>query len=150
MGVEIERKFLVTGDGWRGGADAGTRMEQGYLSTHPDRVVRVRVAGASATLTIKGRGPSPDVRPEFEYPVPVADAVELLALCGGAVVRKTRHRLPAGDLTWEIDVFGGRHAGLVLAEIELPVPDAAFERPAWVGADVTADPAYTNAELSRT
>ncbi len=149
MGVEIERKFLVRGDGWRAGADGGTRLEQGYLSTDPDRVVRVRVAGDVARLTVKGRGPSPDVRPEFEYDIPVAEARELLGLCAGAVIRKTRHRLPAGDLTWEIDVFEGAHDGLVLAEIELPSPDTAFARPDWLGEDVTADPAYTNAELSR-
>jgi adenylate cyclase len=148
MGVEIERKFLVTGDGWRHSADGGTPLEQGYLSTDPERVVRVRIAGHKAYLTIKGRGPTPDVRPEFEYPIPVTEAREMLDLCTGTVLRKTRYCLPVRDLTWEIDVFGGAHEGLVLAEIELPAADTPFDRPDWVGEDVTAEGRYTNAQLS--
>jgi adenylate cyclase len=148
MGIEIERKFLVASDAWRETVDAGTDLQQGYLSVDPERVVRVRIAGVRGFLTIKGRGPTPDVRPEFEYEVPLDDAREMLALALTPPIRKTRYRLAAGALTWEIDVFGGALDGLVLAEIELPTADTPFDRPPWLGRDVTADRRYTNAVLS--
>ena len=149
MGVEVERKFLVESEAWRSDADGGTVLAQGYLSDHPDRVVRVRLAGDQGTLTIKGRGEDPAVRPEFEYPVPIDDALALLAMCPTSLTKR-RHRAPAGGtLTWEIDVFEGRHAGLVLAEIELPSPDTLFDRPAWLGPEVTDDPSYSNAAIAQ-
>ena len=149
MGVEIERKFLVSSDAWKADADGGTPLSQGYLSNDPDRVVRVRIAGEQGTLTIKGRGDDPVVRPEFEHSVPLADARALLAMCPTALTKR-RHRAAAGEtLTWEIDVFEGRHLGLVLAEIELPSPETRFDRPAWLGPEVTDDPRYTNAAIAQ-
>jgi len=148
MGREIERKFLVTGDAWRADADAGTVMQQGYLSTVPERTVRVRRAGDQAWLTIKGRSRGA-TRAEFEYAIPVADAGELLELCEPVIIAKTRHRVQHGGRTWEVDVFAGENAPLVLAEVELDTEDAAVERPGWLGPEVTDDHRYQNASLSR-
>ena len=147
MGIEIERKFLVTGDGWRQQASAQTRFSQGYLSRDPARTVRVRVAGSAAFLTIKGatRGAT---RAEFEYEVPLADAQALLAMCDGPVVEKIRHLCPHEGMTWEVDEFLGANAGLVVAEIELESEGQPFARPAWLGDEVTGDARYVNANLA--
>lgn len=151
MATEIERKFLVRGDAWqraRSAGDGGTVIRQGYLSRQKDRTVRVRRSGDRAWLTIKGPGTL--ARAEFEYEIPVGDAEELLAtLCEPGVIDKTRHRVPVGDLVWEVDEFHGRHEGLVVAEVELASPDATVALPDWVGDEVTYEAAYTNAELSR-
>ena len=114
MAREIERKFLVAGDSWRGGPP-GVRIAQGYLSLDPDRTVRIRLAGENAWITVKGltRGIT---RTEFEYPVPPADARELLEMCLPSVIDKTRHRIDYGGHVWEVDVFHGANEGLVLAE----------------------------------
>ncbi len=150
MGLEIERRFLVTDDGWRAAAGAGTRIVQGYVVADAARSVRVRAAGGRAWLTLKGatRGAT---RSEYEYAIPPEDARELLAtLCSAGRVEKTRHRVPHAGRTWEVDVFAGAHAGLVLAEVELPAEDAPLVRPAWAGAEVTHDVRYLNATLART
>ena len=146
MGVEIERKFLVRGDHWRE-AGAGTPIVQGYLVAERERSVRVRLTPAGAWLTVKGASEGA-VRPEYEYAIPRADAEEMLTLCV-AVLKKTRYRIPAGDLTWEVDEFGGANRGLVLAEIELDRPDREFARPSWLGDEVTGDSRYSNARLAR-
>lgn len=146
MAAEIERKFLVSGSAWRAGA-SGEPYRQGYLSTTKERVVRVRVAGTRAFLTIKGltRGVE---RLEFEYEIPVADATRLLdELCERPLIEKTRYTVPAGRHVFEIDEFHGDNEGLVVAEIELARPDEAFERPAWLGREVSNDPRYFNANL---
>lgn len=146
MGLEIERKFLVNGDEWRAGVE-GVRFRQGFLSTVPERTVRVRVAGNRATLTIKGKTVGA-TRAEFEYGVPLADAEEMLdALCERPLIEKVRYTLVTGGHTWEVDVFEGENAGLVVAEIELGAEDEAFDRPAWLGAEVTDDPRYFNSNL---
>lgn len=147
MGIEIERKFLVTGDGWRQQAASQTRFSQGYLSREPARTVRVRIAGDAAFLTIKG-ATSGATRAEFEYPVPLADAQQLLAMCDGPVVEKLRHLCPFEGMTWEVDEFLGANAGLVVAEIELDTEGQAFACPAWLGAEVTGDARYVNANLA--
>lgn len=148
MGVEIERKFLVAEASIVDGV-AGEAIEQGYLSLDPDRTVRVRVSERRGFLTIKGRTRGVE-RDEFEYEIPRDDARQLLPLCLGSIVEKRRHRLPAGNgLTWEIDVFEGDNAGLVIAEIELPRAEAEFERPPWLGAEVSSDPRYLNASLAQ-
>ncbi len=148
MGVEIERKFLVSGQGWEAGA-TGTRFCQGYLSTDPDRVVRVRLAGQQAWLTIKNR-PEGAVRAEYEYPLPPADARELLdGLCHRPLIDKTRFRVLHAGTLWEVDRFHGDNQGLVLAEIELDSADQHFERPPWLGQEVTDDPRYGNSSLVR-
>jgi CYTH domain-containing protein len=147
MGTEIERKFLVTSGSWRAGAGPGIRLRQGYLHAGTP-VVRIRQAGELAFLTIKGPGLL--ARAEYEYPIPPEDAEAMLAsLCPPPIIDKTRHRLALDGLTWEIDEFAGHLAGLVLAEIELASPDEPFARPAWLGPEVTEDPRYQNAALSR-
>jgi adenylate cyclase len=147
MGVEIERKFLVASEAWRAAAHRATRFSQGYLSRDPARTVRVRQAGEQAFLTIKG-ATTGATRAEFEYEIPLADATALLALCEGPLVEKVRHLVLHGGLTWEVDDFLGDNAGLVVAEIELSDEAQAFERPAWLGAEVTGDGRYVNANLA--
>jgi adenylate cyclase len=146
VGVEIERKFLVLGEPWR--AWPGTRLVQAYLAVQDGRTVRVRVAGDVGTLTIKGpsRGAT---RAEFELPVPVAMIEAMVAaLDPPGRVEKTRYEIPVGQHVFEVDVFEGANAGLVVAEVELSAEDEAFERPTWLGTEVTDDLRYTNSQLS--
>ena len=146
MGREIERKFLVRGDGWRSGA-RGTRYRQGFLSTDPDRTVRVRASQERGWLTVKGRTHGA-TRAEFEYPIPVGDANELLdALAVRPLVEKTRYRVDVSGLRWEVDVFEGDNEGLVVAEVELRSEDEDVVKPEWCGEEVTGDPRYYNASL---
>lgn len=148
MGVEIERKFLLRDERWREDADAGERMRQGYLSADTQCSVRVRLVGAQAFLGIKSAA-SAVRRLEFEFPIPLDDARQLLnQVCLPAQVDKTRYRVPVGRHVWEIDVFEGDNAGLVVAEIELDDEDEAFERPAWLGEEVSHDPRYFNMNLA--
>lgn len=151
MAKEIERKFLVNGHDYRRLADNATRIRQAYLSTAVDATVRVRIAGNRAMLTVKGRNHGA-VRDEWEYTIPVADAEQMLERCAQTpVIDKTRYRLGP----WEIDEFHGRHEGLVMAEIELPAPDAplpplpAGTPPGMIGREVTGDPAYYNSTLAK-
>lgn len=147
MGVEIEHKFLVKGGGWRADADRGTPMRQGYLSLDPERTVRVRLAGQRGTLTIKGRSRGA-ARAEFEWPIPADEARELLdTLAIPPLVEKVRYRVPVGGHVFEVDVFSGRNAGLVVAEVELAAEGDSFERPGWLGPEVTGDGRYANAAL---
>lgn len=146
MAREIERKFLVPGAGWKPPAP-GILFRQGYLSTAKERTVRVRLEGGRGVLTVKGltRGIS---RAEFEYDIPAADAARMLdELCERPLIEKTRYRIAAGRHTWEVDEFHGDNDGLVLAEIELSSADEPFERPAWLGTEVSADPRYFNSNL---
>jgi adenylate cyclase len=156
VGKEIERKFLVRNDTWRVEADAGLHCAQGYLCAGPPVSVRVRIMGGKAMLNIKRAVPSTKgevqaiERDEFEYPIPLDDADALLAgLCDGYPIDKTRHKLGYGGYVWEIDVFAGENAGLVVAEIELPSPDEPFARPPWLAEEVSHDPRYLNSRLSR-
>lgn len=152
MGVEIERKFLVIGDSWRENAEDCTRYVQGYLSREADRTVRVRLAGEKAYLTIKGKPPAdaPLETPEFEYEIPKKDAEALLKICLPGVIDKTRYRVPHDGKIFEIDVFAGDNAGLIVAEIELKHSRESFTAPAWLGKEVTEDARYKNASLSVT
>lgn len=146
MGHEIERKFLVDTAHWQP-RDAGTHLVQGYLSSHPDRVVRVRIAGDAAKLTIKGRTTG-ITRTELEYDIPVADARTMLdTMCERPLIDKHRYTEDVGGRTWEIDVFHGDNAGLVLAEIELASETDAVDVPPWAGREVSDDPRYFNANL---
>ena len=145
MGIEIERKFLVVGDGWRRGE--GVPYAQGYLNRDPSRTVRVRIAGARAFLTVKGISQGA-TRQEFEYEIPVADARQLLELSDGPVVRKTRRLVEHAGSTWEVDEFEGDNAGLVVAELELESEAQAYARPDWLGREVTDDPRYYNSNLA--
>lgn len=145
MALEIERKYLVSGDAWR---DApAQRLSQGYLCHAPERTVRVRIAGERAFLTVKGISQGA-TRQEFEYPIPLADAQALLALCEAGVIDKVRHTLVHAGKTWEVDAFLGENEGLVVAEIELSSEDEAFEKPDWLGQEITQDARYYNANLS--
>jgi adenylate cyclase len=148
MPVEIERKFLVRGDAWRG-AGVGQRIRQGYLSREDGTTVRVRRAGTRACITIKGAADGP-ARPEYEYEIPCDHAEEMLqGLCHKPLIEKTRYRVDHGGATWQVDEFAGDNDGLVLAEIELRDAAQSFDLPDWVGAEVTDDRRYRNASLAR-
>ncbi|MEJ8676398.1 CYTH domain-containing protein [Chromobacterium amazonense] len=147
MALEIERRFRVNGDSWRGLAP-GVQYRQGYLSVEKERTVRVRVVGQQAWLTLKGNI-SDVTRHEFEYAIPLADAQTIMGAMCPMVVDKLRHRIEHGGFVWEVDEFFGDNAGLVLAEIELPSEDTAFGKPAWLGEEVTHDGRFTNAYLSK-
>ncbi len=149
MAKEIERKFLVTG-GFRQDSPESYRIVQGYICSDPDRTVRVRVRGEKGFLTIKGRSSEDGLsRYEWEKEIPVSEALELMALCGSGVIDKTRYLVPFGAHTYEVDVFHGANEGLVLAEIELSDENEPFERPSWLGEEVTGDVRYYNSMLSR-
>ena len=148
MAVEIERKFRVIADDWKKQVAKTRRLHQGYLAKNGNVSVRVRIDDAeTATLTIKTVEPGL-ARNEYEYTIPVADAEELLRKCEGATVCKVRHIVPIGNIGWEIDEFEGDNAGLVIAEVELDDAEQTFERPAWLGDEVTGDRRYYNAYLS--
>ena len=148
MPVEIERKFLVRNDGWRNEA-IGQEFVQGYLKQSGDPpTIRIRQIGTSAFLTIKSQ-PQGIVRDEYEYPIPVEHAAEMLEnLCSHPLIRKVRYEVRVSDDLWIVDVFSGENAGLVVAEIELRHPDQKFKRPGWLGREVTDDPRYSNSALS--
>ncbi len=144
MPVEIERKFLVRDDGWRG-LGPGQRYCQGYLA-NGDVTVRVRRAGSRAYLTVKGSG-NGLVRPEFEYEVPVEEAEDMLQLCRRPLIEKTRYEVVHEGVVWHVDEFAGQNAGLVIAEVELDHPHQPVALPAWVGPEVTADERFRNSRL---
>lgn len=146
MAKEIERKFLVQGDAWRALA-SGRYYCQGYIPTQGNQTVRVRIIGDQGYLTLKGptRGIS---RSEFEYEIPGADARAILSeLCQRPLIEKHRHKIPVGNVVWEVDEFLGENQGLLLAEVELSHPDQTVELPGWIGAEVTGDPRYYNSNL---
>ncbi len=154
MGIEIERKFLVAGDGWRAAAREVVPMAQGYINDmgamdrgEQKASVRVRIQGETAFLNMKSRELG-HTRQEFDYPIPVADARALLALCVGGVVDKRRHYVEHEGHLWEVDEFLGDNAGLVVAEIELDHADEAFVKPAWIGKQVTDAARYYNLALA--
>ena len=147
MAVEIERKFLVR-EGFKPDGELKIRMVQAYLCTDPQRTVRVRIAGEKAYLTIKGRiqGIS---RPEFEYEIPLPDAEELLALTVYPAIYKVRHLIDAFGKKWEVDVFEGANAGLIIAEIELSDAGEQVKLPDWVGEEVSGDMRFHNSQLAQ-
>ncbi len=148
MSLEIERKFLVKSDAWRGLAEP-VRMRQGYVATKDGTTVRVRVVGGEAFLTLKDHAVGL-VRHEFEYPIPVEDAETILDTMCGNLVEKNRYRIPAKEagLFWEVDEFLGANAPLVTAEIELPDEKTVVELPDWIGLEVTNDHRYKNNNLA--
>ncbi|MES1941444.1 adenylate cyclase [Salinisphaera sp. T5B8] len=148
MATEIEHKFLVRNDDWRAQAYASRDFQQGYLCGDGPASVRVRIEGEQANLNIKAARVG-TTRAEYEYEIPLAEAREMLAtLCVAPPVLKTRHWVAHGAHTWEVDVFGGENAPLVVAEIELSHVDEDFECPDWVGAEVTHDKRYYNHALA--
>jgi adenylate cyclase len=146
MGKEIERKFLIKGDAWRFQA-RGTFYRQGYLNSAMERTVRIRTIDDKAFLTIKGLTVGA-TRSEYEYEIPPADCNAMLdVLAEKPLIEKKRYKVPFEGLTWEIDEFFGDNAGLIVAEVELKSEAQAFNRPEWVGEEVTADPRYFNSNL---
>ncbi len=144
VATEIERKFLLRDDSWRADADAGSVMRQGYLIGARRASVRVRISGERAHLNIKSATLGIE-RQEYEVEIPLTDAEELLdTLCERPLIEKTRYHVRHDRHTWEIDVFSGDNAGLVVAEIELGSADEAFEKPAWLGQEVSHDKRYYN------
>ena len=149
MHYEIERKFLVSGD-FSSQIRDSVRITQGYLNSHPERTVRVRIWGEQGFITVKGIGSGSGMkRFEWEKEIPVEEARELIALCEPGVIDKVRHRIPVGEHIFEVDVFMGDNEGLVLAEVELQSEDESFEHPGWLGMEVTGDPRYYNAALAK-
>lgn len=150
MALEIERKFLVLLDRWNQiKSNHQKQIRQGYLSTDPEKTIRVRISGKDAFLTIKGKNEGA-VRSEFEYAIPLEDATTLLNhMCTGEL-SKVRHLIPHGNHTWEVDVFSGKNEGLIVAEIELQSENEDFEKPEWLGEEVTHDNRYFNSNLVKT
>ena len=148
MATEIERKFLVADDRWRDAATGSKSLRQGYLARTGAATIRVRITDdAAAVITIKSKGTA-TTRAEYEYAIPVEEARELLDLAQGVPIRKRRHLVPGDPGIWEVDVFEGAQAGLVLAEMELPDEAAEIVRPDWLGREVTGDPRYYNVTLA--
>ena len=149
MAQEIERKFLVKGD-FKSEVFKSTRITQGYLSSVPERTVRVRVKGEKGFITIKGIGnESGASRYEWEKEIPVEEVRDLLKICEPGVIDKTRYLVKNGDYTIEVDEFYGDNDGLTVAEIELPSEDATFNKPAWLGDEVTGDVRFYNSMLMK-
>lgn len=147
MATEIERKFLLLDDSWRDGVSDSVKIAQGYLANTERGSIRVRLYGDKANLNIKSMTLGV-TRTEFEYPIPVSDAEEILKnLCMRPVIEKTRYYLKQEAHTWEIDVFAGDNQGLIVAEIELSDADEKFARPAWLGDEVSNDERYYNVSL---
>ena len=149
MALEIERKFLVKGN-FKTESHVSTRVTQGYLSSSPERTVRVRIKGEKGFITIKGKGNTSGIsRYEWEKEIPVEEARELLQLCEPGIIDKTRYLIRHEGHLFEVDEFHGENDGLVIAEIELKNENENFSRPAWLGEEVTGDRKYYNAMLSR-
>ncbi len=149
MAQEIERKFLVRGD-FKGQSTEVTRIKQGYLSSVPERTVRVRIKGDQGFLTIKGKGNASGVsRYEWEKEIPLIEAEGLLEICESGIIDKTRYLVPVGNHTFEVDEFCGDNKGLIVAEIELRLENEYFEKPSWLGDEVTGDTKYYNSWLTK-
>ena len=150
MSIEIEKKFLVSGDAFKSEAEKQVRITQGYLSTVPERTVRVRIKADKGYLTIKGKGnDSGASRYEWEREIPLPEAHELLELCEPGVIDKTRFLVKSANHTFEVDEFYGDNEGLVVAEVELIAEDESFEKPAWIAEEVTGEERYYNAMLMK-
>ena len=146
MGVEIERKFLLKNSEWRNCQKEEIKLRQGYLNSNSERTVRVRTNGRVGIITIKGKTTNM-TRKEYEYEIPLAEALELLDLCEQPIIEKTRNKIIYNQKIWEVDEFEGNNKGLILAEIELESEDEEFQLPDWIGQEVTSDPRYYNSSL---
>ena len=145
---EIERKFLVTSAAFKTETSNRERIVQGYLSSVPERTVRIRIKGERGFITVKGAGNASGIsRYEWEKEIAIAEAEELLQLCESSIIDKIRYEVKVGQYLFEVDVFGGENQGLVIAEIELPDENAEFEKPQWLGEEVTGISTYYNAML---
>lgn len=149
--IEIERKFLVTSQAFKQEAYNSIRIVQGFLNTHPERTVRVRLKGEQGILTVKGKSPDSGLsRFEWETEITKAEADALFQLCEPGIIDKTRYLVKAGEHTFEVDEFYGDNAGLVVAEVELNHKDDTFTIPSWLGKEVTGQAQYYNSQLSKT
>ena len=149
MPTEIEHKYLVNTAEWsRVLPEKSTVIKQGYIYSAPDKTLRIRTTGDKGFITIKGKTVGAS-RPEFEYEIPITDAQELLTSFCSQLIEKTRHLITYDHKTWEVDVFEGLNAGLIIAEIELEQEQELYQLPIWVGQDVTFDVKYTNAQLAQ-
>lgn len=147
MGKEIERKFLVKGP-FRHLAVREIKVVQTYLSIDEQTTIRLRTADDKAYLTIKGRAVENSItRGEWEFPIPVQDCLEMMKICLPGKIVKTRYLVPEGQHTWEVDVFHDKNEGLIIAELEIQSETEQFERPSWLGEEVTGQPGYYNANL---
>lgn len=146
MGIEIERKFLVKNSNYKARAIAVSEISQGYLSRNPDRTVRIRIKDSSGYITVKGRTEGMS-RLEFEYPIPLEDARQMLALCEPPVLHKTRYLVIEKGKRWEVDEFHGAKEGLVVAEIELESATERVDIPDFIDKEVTGDSRYYNSQL---
>lgn len=148
--IEIERKFLVLSDAFKAEAVNKQQIAQGYLSSHPERTVRIRVKGESGFLTVKGKSNEKGTtRLEWETELSLAEARPLLAICEEGIIDKIRYEIPAGKHIFEVDEFFGDNQGLIMAEIELSAEDEPFVKPSWLGKEVTQDARYYNAYLAK-
>jgi adenylate cyclase len=148
--IEIERKFLVKSEEYKERAFAKNEIAQGYLNSNPERTVRVRIKGNQGYLTIKGKGNETGMsRLEWEKEIPVDEARQLLNLCESGIISKIRHEVKFENHTFEIDEFIGENEGLVIAEIELHSEGEAFEKPDWLGEEVTNNERYYNSYISK-
>jgi len=148
--LEIERKFLVNSEAFQQEAFKKTRIVQGFLNTHPERTVRVRIKGNQGFLTVKGiSNKAGTIRTEWETEISVVDAEALLLLCEPGIIDKTRYEVIAGNHTFEVDVFSGENEGLIVAEVELNSESEEFLKPLWLGKEVTGDLRYYNSQLSQ-
>lgn len=147
MNNEIERKFLVVNEDWKKDVQCEYTLKQGYLNTSKELTTRIRTKGKQAFITIKGKTEGIS-RTEFEYEIPLKDALELLKLCQNSNIEKTRYEVKIENHTWEIDVFEGDNLGLIVAEIELSSEDEVFAKPSWLGKEVSFDERYFNACLA--
>jgi len=148
--IEIERKFLVKSEAFKKNSFDKNEISQGYLNSNPERTVRVRIKGNQGYLTIKGKGNETGLsRFEWEKEIPVNEARTLLELCESGVINKTRYEIKFGNHVYEVDEFFGENEGLFLAEIELQSEDEAFEKPDWLGEEVTNNKKYYNSYLSK-
>lgn len=149
--LEIERKFLTLNNDYKDQAIRETRLVQGFLNTHKERTVRVRIKGEKAFIAVKGiSNSSGTTRVEWEKEIPVTEAEFLLTLCEPNLIEKTRYEIEIGDHIYEVDEFYGENEGLVIAEIELTHENETFEKPNWLGREVTGDIRYYNSNLSKT
>lgn len=148
--LEVERKFLVTSDVYKIEAKTQTLIVQGFLSTDPERTVRVRIKGDKGFLTIKGKGnDTGTTRFEWETQISFTDATDLVDLCQAVILEKIRYEIPIGKHVFEVDEFLGENKGLTIAEVELLHEDEVFEKPGWLGEEVTGDIKYYNSQLSQ-
>lgn len=148
--LEIERKFLVTSEAFKIEAFKSIRIVQGFLNTHPERTVRIRIKGEQGFITVKGKSnDAGTIRAEWEKEIPIEDAEMLLKLCEEGVIEKIRHEIKGGNHIFEVDEFFGKNEGLIVAEVELTSENEAFEIPVWLGEEVTGQIKYYNSQLSK-